>query len=288
MVNRPALSVALAVQPEVVSGLAEQASMKGRGFLARWLYSLPTSWVGSRRVAPPPVPPCLSDEYAALVKELWEKRGTVSESGPEPNWLSFSPAADHALQDFERELEPLLAEGEELSGLAGWGNKLAGAVVRLSGVFHVVECVAAKRAWSTPIAEETARAAIRLARDYLIPHSQAAFGLMGADPLVAKAKAVTRWIARKDKAEFKRHEVFNDVRNKHHFPRIEDLDPALNLLSRHHVLRIEFVDKKPGPGRPPHPVYKVSQKWTGAQKNQKNQTNGGEGGREPGEDEQFF
>ena len=58
-----------------------------------------------------------------------------------------------------------------MSALAGWGNKLAGAVVRLSGVFHVVECLAAKRVWSMPIAEETVRAAIRLACDYLIPHS---------------------------------------------------------------------------------------------------------------------
>jgi len=42
-IDHPALSCALAVQPDVISGLAEQATMRGRGFLARWLYSLPVS-----------------------------------------------------------------------------------------------------------------------------------------------------------------------------------------------------------------------------------------------------
>src|SRR5262249_44765827 len=40
-VDRPALSAALAVQPDVIAGLAEAASMRARGFLARWLFALP-------------------------------------------------------------------------------------------------------------------------------------------------------------------------------------------------------------------------------------------------------
>jgi replicative DNA helicase len=55
-VEQPALSMALAVQPDVIRGLAEQTSMRGRGFLARFLYSLPTSCVGRRKVAPCAMP----------------------------------------------------------------------------------------------------------------------------------------------------------------------------------------------------------------------------------------
>ncbi len=51
-VDRPALSVALAVQPDVVYGLAENASLRGRGFLAHFLYGLPVSRVGRRTIAP--------------------------------------------------------------------------------------------------------------------------------------------------------------------------------------------------------------------------------------------
>src|SRR5262249_3804913 len=52
IVDDPAISLALAVQPDVIRGLAEQTIMRGRGFLARFLYALPTSKVGHRNVAP--------------------------------------------------------------------------------------------------------------------------------------------------------------------------------------------------------------------------------------------
>jgi hypothetical protein len=54
-VNNPALSMALAVQPDVLRGLADQSSMRGRGFLARFLYSVPHSKMGARHGRPDPV-----------------------------------------------------------------------------------------------------------------------------------------------------------------------------------------------------------------------------------------
>jgi replicative DNA helicase len=56
LVDQPALSVAPAVQPDVVAGLAGVSSMRRRGFLARFLYSLPCSLVGRRQVAALAVP----------------------------------------------------------------------------------------------------------------------------------------------------------------------------------------------------------------------------------------
>src|SRR5262245_8240777 len=46
VVDRPALSLALAVQPDVIAGLASEATLRQRGFLARFLYSAPASLVG--------------------------------------------------------------------------------------------------------------------------------------------------------------------------------------------------------------------------------------------------
>jgi hypothetical protein len=124
-VERPALSVALAVQPDVIRGLAEQATMRGRGFLARFLYGLPRSLVGGRQVAPAPVPPEVADAYREKVLTLWKIEGAAEAGGPVPHWLKFSPEADRVMQDFERWLEPRLAEGEELSFLDGWAGKPA-------------------------------------------------------------------------------------------------------------------------------------------------------------------
>src|SRR5262249_52187395 len=114
MVEQPALSLVLAVQPDVLQGLAGQATMRGRGFLARHLYSLPRSLVGRRKIAARPVAKAVVDVYARIVRALWELPGAAGERGPEPHWLEFSAAADEALQRLERWLEPQLAEGQDL------------------------------------------------------------------------------------------------------------------------------------------------------------------------------
>jgi len=54
-VERPCLTIGLAVQPEVLRGLASRPGFGGRGLLARFLYSLPASLVGRRRAGAEPV-----------------------------------------------------------------------------------------------------------------------------------------------------------------------------------------------------------------------------------------
>ena len=53
----PCLSVVLTVQPDVIRDLAGKRGFRGRGFLARWLYSLPNSNVGFRNPNAPTVRP---------------------------------------------------------------------------------------------------------------------------------------------------------------------------------------------------------------------------------------
>src|SRR5262249_397651 len=120
-VSEPALSLALAVQPAVITGLAEAGTMGRRGFLARFFYGMPCSLVGRRKVAPPPVSNTTRQTYCDRMRALWGLSGTVGEDGrPAPHYLTFSPSADEVLRDLERWLEPQLADGEELSLLAGW------------------------------------------------------------------------------------------------------------------------------------------------------------------------
>ena len=187
MVEQPALSLALAVQPDVLQGLADQAIMRGRGFLARHLYGLPRSLLGARKIAARPVSPGVAAEYGRNVRALWELRGAVGEEGPEPHWLKFSAAADESLQRLERWLEPQLAEGEDLSYLAGWAQKLAGACARLAAILHVAGAIKDGPPPCT-IDLDTVERAIRIGKDYLLPHAEAAFALMGADLRIDKAR----------------------------------------------------------------------------------------------------
>jgi hypothetical protein len=159
-INAVHLSMALAVQPDVICGLAEEASLAKRGFLARFLYAMPQSKVGRRQIAAASVPEEIQEAYRSHMTAMWETQAMAAPDGrPGANVLRFSPEADQALRQFEQWLEPRLAPEGELSRLCGWANKLAGAIARIAGILHVA---ASPRHWTPTIDVETVEAAIRL------------------------------------------------------------------------------------------------------------------------------
>jgi hypothetical protein len=305
-VSQAALSLALCVQPDVISGLAEQATMRGRGFLARFLYALPQSLVGARQVCPRPVPEAVSARYRELVRLLWQQEGDVDEQGRAvPHLLAFSPEADQEMQRFERWLEPRLAEGSELAHLAGWASKLAGACARIAGILHVARALStAGERWGRPVSAETAAAAIRIGRDYFVPHAIAAFQLMGADPRLADARRAARWlttrfcesvISMKGGPSFQ-HEGIPVSRRELHVGvwggsrTADQVEAVVELLVKHGYLRPQEVARRTGRGRPPSQLYlfnplacpAAEKDGTFSQKSQKPRNNH-EGNGRPGE-----
>ena len=62
-VPAPALTLGLALQPEVLRDIARLPGFRGRGLLARILYSLPENTVGRRRIGAAAVPAAVSHAY---------------------------------------------------------------------------------------------------------------------------------------------------------------------------------------------------------------------------------
>jgi hypothetical protein len=262
IVENPALSVALAVQPDVLAGLSEQESMARRGFLARFLYSLPVSNVGRRAIGARPVSAVVRDGYRGLVMHLWR----LEAEAEEPIVLTFSPAADQVLRHLEVWLEPQLAEGEELSFLAGWANKLAGACARIAGIFHLIS---SGNGWNQPIEAATVEAAVSLGRDYLLPHAKAAFRLLGADEKEEQARRVWQGVLRlvsesSESSECRGHQVcvsrramHQAIRTRKQFNSAEEVDPAIDTLVDRYYLRPLEQSGSPGRGNR-SPEYLVS------------------------------
>jgi hypothetical protein len=173
------------------------------------------------------------------------------------------------MREFERWLEPQLADGADLSYLAGWANKLPGAIVRLAGILHVCGALSRGGAWQDPIDRPTVEAAVRIGRDYLLPHARAAFGLMGADTKAETARAVWHWIA----AEAVRLSEYSEYSesapprfsrraihqgNRRRFKTVDELDPMLQMLVREGYLRpAGQVGAGPGRGKR-SPDYEVN------------------------------
>ena len=130
-VKEPALTIGLAVQPEVIRGLIEKPGFRGRGLLGRFLYAVPTSLLGSRDVNAAPVPNEVRDKYHNNVLALLRfSFGSDLNGHPAPHALILDVAARTRMRQFEAWLEPQLGEFGELgaltTGLANSSAPLAG------------------------------------------------------------------------------------------------------------------------------------------------------------------
>ena len=242
-VERPALTSAYAMQPAVISGLAENVAFRGRGLLARFLYAAPQSWIGSRIIAATPVSVAVKEAYRQTVRTVADTSRAVV--------LGLTTDATVVLRDWEGEIEEMLGDGGPMEIMRDWGAKLAGTTLRLAAVLHCVEHGPAGR-----ISVETIEAAIEIA-SYLIPHTEAALDMMKAKEDLPEddARYVLRWIERHGQREFTRRDA--QQHGKRRFPKANDIDPALAELTRRGYVRLRSSESR-GPGRPASPTYDVN------------------------------
>jgi replicative DNA helicase len=254
-VERPCLTIGLAVQPEVLRGLASRPGFGGRGLLARFLYSLPESLVGRRQAGAPPVLQAVADRYALELQALAASLA-IPAGDDGPAVLTLGREAGELLLAFESDLEPRLAAGSgDLAHLAGWAAKLAGATCRLAGLVHLAGRL--RDGWARPISADTFAGAVRLA-GYLIDHARAVFDLMGADPRIEDARWLLDWINRTEQAQFTRRDAHRAA-PRGRFLKAADLDPTLGLLEEHGWLRRVDADASGlKGGRPPSPRFLVN------------------------------
>jgi replicative DNA helicase len=177
----------------------------------------------------------------------------------EPKILRMDGDAQRKMREFVAWIEPQLAEFGELGAMTDWAGKLAGAVARIAGVLHCMECVSkgagGGKPWDENISADTVERAVKIGR-YLIPHARAAYAEMGTDPMVEEAKHVLRWIERKGVETFTKREAFEGTKGR--FRRVTALEPALDLLAAHGYIREAESPERKGPGRKPSVRYEVS------------------------------
>jgi hypothetical protein len=249
-VKRPALTCAYTMQLQVIRGLTNKEAFRGRGVLARYLYAAPQSWIGHREIAPKPVSKETSDTYRRAIRSLHHNFGNIG-SASDQFVLRLTPEAAARFEEWEREIEAMLADGGQMELMRDWGGKLAGATLRIAAVLHCVE-----HGRKEHITEQTIAAAIKIA-GYFVPHAEAVLSMMEAKDasVVEDAHYVLRWIRRHDRREFTKSEAQHH--GKRRFPQADDIDPALEELKRRGHIRLRPTGES-GRGRPPSPTYEVN------------------------------
>lgn len=186
----PALTMGLTIQSDVIRGLAKNPAFRGRGLLGRFLYAVPKSWIGHRKIAPPPVSDVVTLAYAHAVKSL--ARIDPDEDG-RPHRINLSDDAVVAFKGFCESIETELGSGS-LEAMKDWGGKLAGATLRIAAILHCAGH-AGEAGLGHDIDVATIEAAQRIAR-WAIPHAAAALDLLAASDDEARddAEYLLRWL----------------------------------------------------------------------------------------------
>lgn len=246
-VQNPALTVLLAVQPSVLSGLMENRTFRGRGLTARFLYSIPRSRVGNRKYRTEPVPSAVEMGYDSVINNIL--------SDDSHDEINLSPEADRLLEAFSDEVERGLKT--EHSDIADWAGKIVGGVLRIAGIL----CRASTMRFEflgvldeLIVTPEIMQNAIDIGK-YYISHAKAAFSLMGADALTKQSRYVLDAIIHSGITEFSRRDIMRICRS---IKTAEELQPILDHLTELGYLAPIYTQVKQHFGRPQGQKYALN------------------------------
>jgi hypothetical protein len=256
--ERPCLTIALAPQPAVLYGLAGKPGFRGRGLLARFLYFLPESKLGFRKLETEPVPDKIAQLWLHLVNSLLSIEPRLdNQDRVLPYIIKLSNEAAQEWGDFWNIVEVEMRPGGRFEQIPDWAGKLPGAAARIAGLFHCIENPDVP--WEKKVTKDTMIQSLELAASYA-DHALVAFGLMGGDPALEGAKKVWRWIESGRHQQVSRRDCFQALKGT--FPRVEEIKEPLNVLVERNYIRIE--SKQTG-GRPTEVITvnpEIMRTWT--------------------------
>jgi hypothetical protein len=245
-VRAPALTVGVALQPEAIKEILAIPGGRGRGMLARILYSVPPSNVGYRSIrARTPMDDQVRQDYHHRLSNLF----TWARGRTNPVMLTFTDQArDRIVSLHDDVIEPQLRPDGRLGRIGDWGGKLLGTILRIAGLLHLAHHL--DQADQHPIETTTLRAAEALG-DYYSAHTLAVFGQAETDPVHAAAQKALNWLQSRPRLgqAVSHRDLFAALRCKA-IPRSDDLTPAMELLATLGWLRPAPRPSTRTPGRP--------------------------------------
>jgi hypothetical protein len=241
----PVLTMGLSPQPDVLRGLVQKPGFRGRGLLARFLYTLPPSWLGYRSLESSPIPLGVKESYGQALHNLLAIQPPQSHgSQPERFRLQLSKDAHREWKEFSHVVEYDMREGRRFEHIQDWAGKLPGAAARVAGLLHCATHFNTQP-WSIPIELTTMEKALTLMA-VLADHALRAFEVMAANPDLEKAKKILAWVQRKGLKTFTQRDCHHDLQGT--FRRTEDLKPGMEVLKERYIIRQTTVGRN-GPGR---------------------------------------
>lgn len=243
-IERPCLTTLLFIQPDVLRELVGNETFRGRGLVARFMFSFPQSTVGSRKYKTLPIPHEVEQKYRRLCEDMLDVQQH------EPKLLTLSDEAEALSERFYNELEPRLGKNGDLEHMADWAGKLHGAVLRIAGLLHVVEGISinGKGFADIPfdstlsITGKSMAAAVEIGY-YFLAHAEVCYEGINTDENTEKAKyLLSRLETKMPAGELRPSDIWQLCKGKW-FKKVADVQPCLELLTDY-----GYIKPLPGAG----------------------------------------
>ena len=243
LLERPNLSLGLAVQPGFLTGMGETGDVfEARGLMARFIFSMPASRVGERVYDTDPIAPALRHAWHNAITRMME---VIWDDG-EYREMDLDAKARTSFRTFWEELEPRHKAHGDLASIEGWAKKLPGQVLRIAAVLTLIADPT-----ELTVPGEVMDDAVALV-PYLIAHARLVSDLMSSErqSKLGPARAVLEWLRRKlgdgsIEGRFATADVEKGVRGQAWCGETGDVDDALDLLVRTGWLRVIEPPERP-------------------------------------------
>lgn len=260
LLNNPALSMGLTVQPDVVKSLTRRREFRGQGLLARFQFALPENNIGRRTLITVPIPEEVEQVYSQIISRLlnWP----VTDEAPA---IKLYPEALSVWKQFQQSVEDGMDAGGLFEHMQDYAGKLPGAAARIAGIFHCVEHIHARtfpaiddagdlidstvldlpsQPHLLPLSVDTMRRAVSLATK-LSRHALCVYDLMEADDSIHAARRILQWVRRNDVDTFTARACHAVLKGS--YPKRENINPGFDvLIERGYLRRVGQRTKKAG------------------------------------------
>ncbi|MGW6979953.1 DUF3987 domain-containing protein [Streptomyces sp. NPDC054932] len=248
--DRPSLTLALAVQPGLLSGLGDTAEVfEARGLTGRFIFAVPASLVGQRTYDTARIPDDVRRRYAEsitrMIKLIWDDS--------ELREMALDEDAQAIFKAFWEDWERRHLVPGDLTAVEGWSKKLPGQILRLAAVMTLFDAPS-----SFTVSSKTMANAVALV-PYLLGHARLVVDLMSAEKQskLGPARAVLEWLRKKQPAgPVSVTDVRRGVHGQSWCDGAEDVAAALLVLDRNGWIRF-LPAPEPTGGRPPAPRFLV-------------------------------
>ncbi len=260
-VARPLLSLAFAVQPDVMAKATGNPVLMGRGLIPRFLISHPASIMGQRQGEAPPVPPEIRQRWNACITELMQhseqsETTSVCFARRSIDVIKLSPEAREVSREFgriiERGSDPETGAYADLPAFAGKAHGLAG---RIAGLLHLAQ--QGPDGIGFEIAGEVMQAAVSIVVIHL-EHVRRIINAGQPTQIMRDARTIARWAITTQTDVFDGRDALTHGRGQAAGPQTaKRVQAAFGILLERDVI-MEIERGYQGKGRPRGPLYQLN------------------------------